>query len=618
MKRPLSLATLTFLLTCIAAVSANAQSRFLVVLNENSNNSDSRRSVTYFDADDFDSGPLFSVFLGFEIPGNFEDPDTLAVDPATGDVYVTAFDSGAAGTEITDTNGDIDIYKIPFNTVFSHWQSNFQGQDVRTLTGPLAVGGSAPTVDDTGAGGGGGAQYANASNLDYVTYGRLNDTANPSPGALFSPFHANTFGLAGSIEKIGEVKRNNGGNFYEFSLDFVDEDTLFFMDESIATTATDTAVTDHTYRLLNRVSTSPGLASNYSGNDYFDGGYNAGTTESWESTRLGLVNSDFAAGLPIGHSEPESSAYYTNGTVRGVWVTESDSTATTGGDDIMFLDLNASTPSNHTAGDLGLAIYRPISGFGASSFALDNDPSVSTSSNDGRADNIFVDSNGDLIIVESGFGDSAIPAIGAEQQPGVFRIPIDTYDNGSGEIVLGTPGPKFLLDGDAGFQRSTGDNSFLERGTWSTFDPITNNVYIVNPGSNEASSGGGDVDEDPWFGMDIWSINVDTGVVESFLDLDESVAMFLTATFGDTVDFFTISEGVEGDFDGDGDVDGRDFLAWQRGASPSPFSPADLATWQTAYNGGLLSAVSSVPEPSSVFLIAMALGLVPCSRRVRV
>jgi hypothetical protein len=46
---------------------------------------------------------------------------------------------------------------------------------------------------------------------------------------------------------------------------------------------------------------------------------------------------------------------------------------------------------------------------------------------------------------------------------------------------------------------------------------------------------------------------------------------------------FDVQQGVTGDFDGDGDVDGRDFLAWQRGSSPAPLSNADLVSWQDNY-----------------------------------
>jgi hypothetical protein len=53
-----------------------------------------------------------------------------------------------------------------------------------------------------------------------------------------------------------------------------------------------------------------------------------------------------------------------------------------------------------------------------------------------------------------------------------------------------------------------------------------------------------------------------------------------------------------GDFDEDGDVDGRDFLKWQRGESPDPLSADDLAIWQEQYGTTPpLSATTAVPEP---------------------
>jgi hypothetical protein len=60
-----------------------------------------------------------------------------------------------------------------------------------------------------------------------------------------------------------------------------------------------------------------------------------------------------------------------------------------------------------------------------------------------------------------------------------------------------------------------------------------------------------------------------------------------------------------GDFDNDGDVDGRDFLVWQRGGSPTPGSAADLAVWKTNYGTGGFAAVNGVPEPSGWILLLL-------------
>ena len=73
--------------------------------------------------------------------------------------------------------------------------------------------------------------------------------------------------------------------------------------------------------------------------------------------------------------------------------------------------------------------------------------------------------------------------------------------------------------------------------------------------------------------------------------------------------------GQDGDFDGDTDVDGRDFLIWQRGGSPNSLGAGDLALWQTNYGAGGLAAVSAVPEPSSVILLM--LGALCCGRGKR-
>ena len=62
-----------------------------------------------------------------------------------------------------------------------------------------------------------------------------------------------------------------------------------------------------------------------------------------------------------------------------------------------------------------------------------------------------------------------------------------------------------------------------------------------------------------------------------------------------------------GDFDLDGDVDGADFLKWQRGGSPNPLSAKDLVDWEALFGTtSALSSAISVPEPSSIVLLLAA------------
>jgi hypothetical protein len=80
---------------------------------------------------------------------------------------------------------------------------------------------------------------------------------------------------------------------------------------------------------------------------------------------------------------------------------------------------------------------------------------------------------------------------------------------------------------------------------------------------------------------------------------------------------FELSAIPSADFDEDGDVDGRDFLAWQRGYGKTigaklsqgdadrdgDVDAADLALWSEAYGAPGLAAVA-IPEPNVSILIA--------------
>jgi len=84
----------------------------------------------------------------------------------------------------------------------------------------------------------------------------------------------------------------------------------------------------------------------------------------------------------------------------------------------------------------------------------------------------------------------------------------------------------------------------------------------------------------------------------------------------------TLPDSLPGDFDGDNNVGGRDFLIWQRGTSPAPLSAADLADWRVNYglefdDPPFGQPLTAVPELSSLCLLSIAmLGVFAHRRRV--
>ena len=62
---------------------------------------------------------------------------------------------------------------------------------------------------------------------------------------------------------------------------------------------------------------------------------------------------------------------------------------------------------------------------------------------------------------------------------------------------------------------------------------------------------------------------------------------------------------LPGDFDNDFDVDGADFLAWQRNTGLG-----SLSDWESKYGSGTLAAATTVPEPATWLLLLIGLGSV--------
>lgn len=64
-----------------------------------------------------------------------------------------------------------------------------------------------------------------------------------------------------------------------------------------------------------------------------------------------------------------------------------------------------------------------------------------------------------------------------------------------------------------------------------------------------------------------------------------------------------------GDFDRDLDVDGGDFLVWQRGGSPISLSQSDLDDWESNFGAIPILTANSLPVPEPVTSLLLVLGL---------
>jgi hypothetical protein len=66
------------------------------------------------------------------------------------------------------------------------------------------------------------------------------------------------------------------------------------------------------------------------------------------------------------------------------------------------------------------------------------------------------------------------------------------------------------------------------------------------------------------------------------------------------------SAGVSGDFNLDGQVDGSDFVMWQRGLG-SPYTVGDLSAWKSHFGANADGPTASrVPEPAGAWLAILA------------
>ncbi len=487
----------------------------------------------------FNNDPLFSVWMGFEIfdgeqsgnlpegisAGNREEISAVTFNSANGTIYVGSFDSGSppALDSVGDTQGDWDLYRINYQAILDDFVTNSRPKG--TIYGrPLDI------------------TIANESFLgtigsplwDGVNDGVANNVRHPS-----DPAGTNTVHVPGSFVKIGELGKQTpvGPSFFDSQIDFINPETLVFLD---ASSGPDPATQDFNIRLWNRVSTSQGFATLPPGpfdppsaaKDDQEGGFNSvNNTESWESTMAGRLALD-----PLSETNPTGWALVKNNGTIGIWAADSDG----GGDDIAFyeLDLVAKTATKKELANT------PDGGPFATQFGLAENPDVDATTNDAEIDQLFVNKNGDLVIVESGFFDTTPGSFveptgnGGEtaEEPRVITIDIADYDNpdsdasGFDEVLAAGPAGTGFDDPDAytvgvpipisgandndtqvsnttkvGYDKSTGYIYIIEQDVNGpvgspTFDE---DLYVFDPASgtiiyHELSLGSGDLDQKPF------------------------------------------------------------------------------------------------------------------------
>lgn len=164
-----------------------------------------------------------------------------------------------------------------------------------------------------------------------------------------------------------------------------------------------------------------------------------------------------------------------------------------------------------------------------------------------------------------------------------------------------------LLGGGVPINMGLFDVQGLINGVGATFysDTIDNLGTAYSEGSTISATIGSNIYN--------WTISY-TGNID-WSNADDSVINSITGagTGNDVVlvGLSSVINGIPGDFDGDGDVDGRDFLFWQRDPGVG-----NLSDWQTAYDTGPLVAITAVPEPSSV-VFGIALLITILANRTR-
>jgi hypothetical protein len=167
-----------------------------------------------------------------------------------------------------------------------------------------------------------------------------------------------------------------------------------------------------------------------------------------------------------------------------------------------------------------------------------------------------------------------------------------------GEVRPGTSPGTLTIDGD--FVQGSNGELMIEVASAASFDrlvatdqlQVDGTLKVVLIGSSPAAGNTFDILD--WGSLGGTFADVDLPSLAPGLSWN-TTQLYATGVLS------VVAASVAGDFDADGDVDGRDFLIWQRNPGVG-----DLSDWQANYGAGALAANTAVPEPAVWYLILMA------------
>lgn len=213
-----------------------------------------------------------------------------------------------------------------------------------------------------------------------------------------------------------------------------------------------------------------------------------------------------------------------------------------------------------------------------------------------------VNGSNDRGIWSEGFGALSLVARGGDQAPGTA---IGTsFNDFIDEPVLNSAGQVAFH----GWLIGNGVDSTNDFGIWA--QDIAGELQLIVRHGEQLEVTPGDFRTVQYVGF-VGSTGDLTGRGNGFNDFGQLAfkAWFTDGTQGIFVSNLVANDGAtSGDFDNDSDVDGEDFLVWQRGGSPTPLSPTDLAAWENNYGTVPLplATTTQVPEPTSVMLVTLS------------